>query len=123
MTAPSSTTALRTVEQELFDADRPETTDQRAGAAPRPNDEPTPWSSSPAERRHTGRRPQARAAGDDPRRLRDLRRTVCELADGTVLAPSDVAALLDAAVIERAVFDGPDRERRRHALAEPGARV
>lgn len=34
---------------------------------------------------------------------------VCELADGTVLAPSDVAALLDEAVIERAVFDGPAR--------------
>ena len=34
---------------------------------------------------------------------------ICELADGTVLAPSDVAALLDHAVIERAVFDGPGR--------------
>ena len=34
---------------------------------------------------------------------------ICELADGTVLAPSDVAALLDEAVIERAVFDGPSR--------------
>ena len=33
---------------------------------------------------------------------------ICELADGTVLAPFDVAALLDA-VIERAVFDGPSR--------------
>ena len=34
---------------------------------------------------------------------------ICELADGTVLAPGDVAALLDRAVIERAVFDGPAR--------------
>jgi hypothetical protein len=34
---------------------------------------------------------------------------VCELADGTVLAPGRVAALLDEAVIERAVFDGPAR--------------
>ena len=34
---------------------------------------------------------------------------ICELADGTVLAPSDVSALLDEAVIERVVFDGPDR--------------
>jgi hypothetical protein len=34
---------------------------------------------------------------------------VCELADGTVIAPRDVAALLDEAVIERAVFDGPGR--------------
>ena len=34
---------------------------------------------------------------------------ICELADGTVLAPGDVSALLDRAVIERAVFDGPSR--------------
>ena len=34
---------------------------------------------------------------------------ICELADGTVLAPRDVAALLDEAVIERVVFDGPSR--------------
>ena len=34
---------------------------------------------------------------------------ICELADGTVVAPSDVSALLDEAVIERVVFDGPDR--------------
>jgi hypothetical protein len=34
---------------------------------------------------------------------------ICELADSTVLAPSDVSALLDKAVIERAVFDGPSR--------------
>ena len=34
---------------------------------------------------------------------------ICELADGTVLAPSDVSALLDRAVVERAVFDGPSR--------------
>ena len=34
---------------------------------------------------------------------------VCELADGTVIAPRDVAALLDTAVIERAVFEAPGR--------------
>ncbi len=34
---------------------------------------------------------------------------ICELADGTVLAPGSVAALLDQAVIERVVFDGPAR--------------
>ena len=34
---------------------------------------------------------------------------ICELADGTVLSPRDVTALLDEAVIERAVFDGPSR--------------
>ncbi len=34
---------------------------------------------------------------------------VCELADGTVVAPGLVAGLLDRATIERVVFDGPDR--------------
>ena len=34
---------------------------------------------------------------------------VCELADGTVIAPGTVAGLLDKAAIERVVFDGPDR--------------
>ena len=34
---------------------------------------------------------------------------ICELADGTVVAPGTVADLLDEAVIERIVFDGPSR--------------
>jgi hypothetical protein len=34
---------------------------------------------------------------------------VCELADGTVIAPGLVADLLDEALIERVVFDGPSR--------------
>jgi hypothetical protein len=34
---------------------------------------------------------------------------ICELADGTVLAPGAVAGLLDGAVIERIVYDGPSR--------------
>jgi Domain of unknown function (DUF222) len=34
---------------------------------------------------------------------------VCELANGTVVSPADVAPLLSDADIERAVFDGPSR--------------
>jgi HNH endonuclease len=34
---------------------------------------------------------------------------ICELADGTVVAPGTVASLLDEALIERVVFDGPSR--------------
>jgi hypothetical protein len=34
---------------------------------------------------------------------------ICELADGTVVAPSGLVPWLDRAWIERAVFDGPDR--------------
>ncbi len=34
---------------------------------------------------------------------------ICELADGTVLAPGQVVPLLSEAEIERVVFDGPDR--------------
>jgi len=34
---------------------------------------------------------------------------VCELADGTVVTPGTVASLLDEALIERVVFDGPSR--------------
>ena len=34
---------------------------------------------------------------------------ICELADGTVISPGSVLRLLDAAWVERVVFDGPDR--------------
>ena len=99
--------ALRRIEQELFDADR----------ADGPHLDRTP-----AQRRADALVELARRATATPpgsRRPKPLVTVlvgyetfagrVCELADGTVLAPSDVAALLDEAVIERAVFDGPDR--------------
>jgi hypothetical protein len=35
--------------------------------------------------------------------------SICELADGTVIAPGDVAPLLERADIERIMFDGPSR--------------
>ena len=34
---------------------------------------------------------------------------ICELADGTVVSPGSLLRYLDAAYIERVVFDGPDR--------------
>ncbi len=34
---------------------------------------------------------------------------ICELADGTVITPGTAASLLDEALIERVVFDGPSR--------------
>lgn len=39
----------------------------------------------------------------------DTFRRMCELADGTVISPGTVAADLDAADIERVVWDGPSR--------------
>jgi hypothetical protein len=39
----------------------------------------------------------------------DAFKQVCELADGTLVSPATVAALLDEAVIERIVMDGPSR--------------
>jgi hypothetical protein len=43
------------------------------------------------------------------RALRHLPATFAALADGTVLTPREVAALLDPSVVERVVFDGPSR--------------
>ena len=38
-----------------------------------------------------------------------LKGRICELGDGTVITPGTVASLLDEALIERVVFDGPSR--------------
>ena len=99
--------ALRRVEDELYAADR----DREALLA-----------RTPAQRRVDALVEMARRASGAPA---DARRPaplvtvlvgyetfagrICELADGTVVAPWDVAALLDECVIERAVFDGPSR--------------
>jgi hypothetical protein len=40
---------------------------------------------------------------------RPIKGRVCELADRTVVTPGTVASLLDEALIERVVFDGPSR--------------
>lgn len=99
--------AIRRIDDELFAADR------RAGDL---------LARTPAQRRADALVELAHRAGAVPfgsRRPRPLvtilvgyetfAGRICELADGTVLAPGDVAALLDRAVIERAVFDGPSR--------------
>lgn len=109
--------ALRRIEQDLFDADRRDAA-ERLGRAPIDGD----LARSARQRRADALVELARRAMASPT---DARRPaplvtvlcsyetfagrVCELADGTVLAPSDVAALLDTAVIERVVFDGPSR--------------
>ena len=110
-------TALRRIETELFEADQHEARD-RLGREPICGD----LRRSPQQRRADALVELAKRAMASPpgaRRPRPLVSVlcsyetfagrVCELADGTVIAPSDVAALLDEAVIERAVFDGPSR--------------
>ncbi len=39
----------------------------------------------------------------------DAFKRICELADGTLISPATAAGLLDEAVVERIVFDGPSR--------------
>jgi hypothetical protein len=110
--------ALRRIEQELYDEDCREA-QARTGVA-----EPCcgTYRRNPAQRRadalvELARRAMATPAGSRlPVPLVSIlcgfetfAGRVCELADGTVVSPSDVAALLDEAVIERAVFDGPSR--------------
>jgi hypothetical protein len=108
---------LRRIEDELFAADRTE-------AAARLARDPAvhELQRTPAQRRADALVELARRATAAPPGARrpaplvtvlvgyeTFAGRICELADGTVLAPSDVAALLDQAVIERAVFDGPSR--------------
>ena len=76
---------------------------------------------TPAQRRHDAlvemahRSATTPANGKRPRPLlsvlvgEDAFRHVLELADGTLISPATVADLLDDAVIERIVFDGPSR--------------
>ena len=77
---------------------------------------------TPAQRRHDALVEMARRAmtapadGKRPQPLvsvllgyETFRSRVCELADRTVITPGSVASLLDEALIERVVFDGPSR--------------
>jgi Domain of unknown function (DUF222) len=77
---------------------------------------------TPAQRRHDALVEMARravATGPDGKRPRPLVSVlvgyetfmgrICELADGTVTTPGTVASVLDEALIERVVFDGPSR--------------
>jgi hypothetical protein len=109
--------ALGRIERELFEADW-------AGARAEHGDAATAChlTRTPAQRRHDALVEMARRAvatapnGKQPRPLVSMlvgyetfKGRICELADGTVIAPGTVASVLDEALIERVVFDGPSR--------------
>ena len=76
---------------------------------------------TPRQRRHDAlveMAVRASAAPPDAKRPRplltilagyDAFKDICELADGSLVSPGTVAELLDDAVIERIIFDGPSR--------------
>jgi hypothetical protein len=109
--------ALRTIDDQLHATDRHEAK-ERLGRDPIPAD----LARTPAQRRADALlelATRAMAAPAGARRPAPLisilvgyetfAGRICELADGTVLAPGDVTALLDHAVIERVVYDAPGR--------------
>jgi Domain of unknown function (DUF222)/HNH endonuclease len=109
--------ALSRIEQELFDADWAAARAEHGDAATACH-----LTRTPAQRRHDALVEMARRAvtapaeGKRPPPLvsvlvgyETFRGRVCELADRTVITPGTVAALLDEALIERVVFDGPSR--------------
>jgi Domain of unknown function (DUF222) len=109
--------ALRRVEQELFDADWAAARAQHGDAATAGH-----LTRTPAQRRHDAlvelatRAVTAPAGGKRPRPLisvfvgyETFKGRICQLAGGTVVTPGTAATLLDQALIERVVFDGPSR--------------
>jgi hypothetical protein len=109
--------ALSRIEQELFDADW-------SAARAKHGDAATVChiARTPAQRRHDALVEMARRAvtapadGKRPQPLvsvlvgyETFKGRVCELADRIVITPGAVASLLDEALIERVVFDGPSR--------------
>ena len=109
--------ALRRVEQELFEADWAAARAEHGDAATACH-----LTRTPAQRRHDALVELARravAAPADGKRPRPLisvfvgyetfKGRICQLAGGTVVSPGTVASLLDEALIERVVFDGPSR--------------
>ncbi len=109
--------ALRRVEQELFDADWAAARAQHGDATTAGH-----LTRTPAQRRHDAlvelatRAMTAPAGGKRPRPLisvfvgyETFKGRICQLAGGTVVTPGTVATLLDQALIERVVFDGPSR--------------
>jgi hypothetical protein len=109
--------ALSRIEQELFDADWAAARAEHGDAATTCH-----LTRTPAQRRHDALVEMARravtapAVGKRPQPLvsvlvgyETFRGRVCELADHTVITPGTVASLLDEALIERVVFDGPSR--------------
>ena len=109
--------ALGRIEQELFDADWAAARAEFGDAASVAH-----LARTPAQRRHDALVEMARRAvtvpadGKRPRPLvsvlvgfETFRGRVCELADRVVVTPGTVASLLDEALVERVVFDGPSR--------------
>jgi len=109
--------ALRRIEQELFDADWAAARAQHGDAATACH-----LARTPAQRRHDAlvelakRSVTAPAGGKGPEPLisafvgyETFKGRICQLAGGTVVSPGTVASLLDEALIERVVFDGPSR--------------
>lgn len=109
--------ALKTIEQELFESDWAE-------AKAKYGDDVTPGklSRTPAQRRADALVEMARRAMSAPRDgrtprplitvLADKETTlgrICELADGTVVTPGQIAGMLTRADLERVIFDGPSR--------------
>jgi hypothetical protein len=109
--------ALGRIEQELFEADWEWARAEHGDAATACH-----LARTAAQRRHDALVEMARRAVTAPadgRRPRPLvsvfvgyetfKGRICQLADGTVITPGAVASLLDEALIERVVFDGPSR--------------
>jgi hypothetical protein len=108
---------FRRVEQEMFDADWAEAR-RRLGDGASVSD----LTRTPAQRRADALVEIVRRAGAMPPEARlpeplftilvgyeTFAGRVCELANGTVVAPGSVVPWLSSAWIERVVFDGPDR--------------
>jgi Domain of unknown function (DUF222)/HNH endonuclease len=113
----SVASALSRIEQELFDADWAAARAEHGDAATSGH-----LTRTPAQRRHDALVEMARRAvtapaeGKRPQPLvsvlvgyETFKGRVCELADRTVITPGTVASLMDEALIERVVFDGPSR--------------
>jgi hypothetical protein len=111
--------ALGRIEQELFEADWAVARAEHGDAAQSAS---AHLARTPGQRRHDALVELARRAmtapgdGKRPRPLvsvlvgyETFRGRVCELADHVVVTPGTVASLLDEALIERVVFDGPSR--------------
>jgi hypothetical protein len=108
--------ALERIEAELFEADWAAARAEHGDAAT-----PARLARTARQRRHDALVEMARrsaTAPSDGKRPRPLVTVlcgyeafakICELADGTLLSDETVASLLDEAVIERIVLDGPSR--------------
>jgi hypothetical protein len=108
---------LGRIEQELFEADWAAARAEHGDAATACH-----LARTPAQRRHDALVEMARRAvtaladGKRPVPLvsvfvgyETFKGRICQLAGGTVITPGTVASLLDEALIERVVFDGPSR--------------